>query len=100
MFETIMNKVNNMADKCSQKVCQCESCGRLEAAFLYNANIVRNFGWKNTPSGWICARCQVDPPRSDEELFKRMEENRHHNRVTKNRVLRSKYGKRYKEVFI
>lgn len=98
MFETMMNRVNNIADICSQKLCQCESCGRLEAPFLYNANIVKNFGWKNTSTGWICARCQVDAPKSDEELMERMDENRHHNLVIKNRVLRSKYGWRYRRV--
>lgn len=99
MFENIVNNIYDAVDHVYPKVYQCCECGILQAPFLYNANIVRNFGWEDTPKGWVCGRCQGDPPQSDEELFQRMEENKHHNLVIKNRVLRSQYGKKYKRIF-
>lgn len=97
MFEAIIDKAYNVLTP--KKVYQCECCGRLEAPYLFNQHIVRNYQWVDTEIGWICRDCYENPPQSEEEQMERIWNNRHHNLVIKNRVLRSEYGNKYKRIF-
>ena len=100
MIERWLYNLQMFFDSHNKKIYQCSCCQRIEAPFLFKQNIIDDYGWAfDSRKGWVCKSCFINPPQTEEEKRERIEANAHHNLVVKNRLMKTKYGKKYQKKF-